>query len=420
VKRSAALEVVMQHLDEGTIHAWLDGALPPDEASAAETHVQVCTACAQAVAEARGLIAASSRILGALDDVPVVRESSRIPLAVPTRRRRGWWWNRAGMGYAAAATVLLAVGTTLVLRSTPQDAADVAEVLRETPAAPPQASSSAAPESERARAAAPPAESQELSTDRVVPLPGATPPVRQDARKAAVADVAAREAPASLVQGRVLDAATGAPIPGAVVSVDTARATSRTDSAGKFELQQVPPGRQTVSVRASGFMSAQHPVAVRSDDSVQLAFALSKTQPQQNAAGQRQELDVRQRVDAAARPATLQVDEIRARTEQLIGCQRLVPVAGAPNEEARRDRLAGMPARLELETTARARTQREETLINRARTIEGVGRAESWRIVGDSLEVTWTHGGERHVLRLARRDGIWFSPQAIMEPCDPR
>ena len=29
----------MQHLDEGTIHAWLDGALPDDEASEVEQHV---------------------------------------------------------------------------------------------------------------------------------------------------------------------------------------------------------------------------------------------------------------------------------------------------------------------------------------------------------------------------------------------
>ena len=63
----------MQHLDEGTIHAWLDGALSADEAARAEAHVASCSACADAVAEARGLIAASSRILTALDNVPNVR-----------------------------------------------------------------------------------------------------------------------------------------------------------------------------------------------------------------------------------------------------------------------------------------------------------------------------------------------------------
>ena len=63
----------MRHLDEGTIHAWLDGALSPDEAAHAEAHVASCTVCADAVAEARGLIAASSRILLALDDVPNIK-----------------------------------------------------------------------------------------------------------------------------------------------------------------------------------------------------------------------------------------------------------------------------------------------------------------------------------------------------------
>ena len=60
----------MQHIDEGTIHAWLDAALPAAEAALVERHVSECTSCAAAVAEARGLIAASSRILNALDDVP--------------------------------------------------------------------------------------------------------------------------------------------------------------------------------------------------------------------------------------------------------------------------------------------------------------------------------------------------------------
>lgn len=60
----------MQHPDEGTIHAWLDGCVPDAEARAIEAHVAACGQCASAVAEARGLMAASSRILAALDEVP--------------------------------------------------------------------------------------------------------------------------------------------------------------------------------------------------------------------------------------------------------------------------------------------------------------------------------------------------------------
>ena len=60
----------MQHLDEGTIHAWLDGELPADEAERIAVHAGKCVECGALVAEARGLIAASTRILTALDDVP--------------------------------------------------------------------------------------------------------------------------------------------------------------------------------------------------------------------------------------------------------------------------------------------------------------------------------------------------------------
>ena len=60
----------MQHLDEGTIHAWLDGELPADEAEKIAAHANECPECGALVAEARGLIAASTRILTALDNVP--------------------------------------------------------------------------------------------------------------------------------------------------------------------------------------------------------------------------------------------------------------------------------------------------------------------------------------------------------------
>ena len=122
-----------EHPDEGTIHAWLDGALPAAEAAALERHVAACSACAAAVAEARGLVAAASRILGALDEVPagvvpaaapaapaveprpVVADPAVTPIAAgraARRSRRSWtgWPARA-----AAAVALLAVGTWTVV-----------------------------------------------------------------------------------------------------------------------------------------------------------------------------------------------------------------------------------------------------------------------------------------------------------------
>ena len=107
----------MQHLDEGTMHGWLDGALSPDEAARVEAHVGSCTACADAVAEARGLIAASSRILTALDDVPSVRVS---PGARPGRSSLTPWLVREKI--AAVMTLVVAGGAlALVLaRNTPE------------------------------------------------------------------------------------------------------------------------------------------------------------------------------------------------------------------------------------------------------------------------------------------------------------
>src|SRR2546423_14334189 len=98
----------MQHLDEGTIHSWLDGAVSADEAARAEAHVKECAQCQAAVAEARGIIAASSRMLSALDNSP----RAVIPAAAPRRRIDPIVWR-------AAATVLVgAVGTLAVLKRT--------------------------------------------------------------------------------------------------------------------------------------------------------------------------------------------------------------------------------------------------------------------------------------------------------------
>src|SRR5260221_5336544 len=100
----------MQHLDEGTIHAWLDGELSPSDAEQIEAHARECAECDQRVAQARGLIAASTRILNALDNVPSgVVPSEATPIA-PARTRR--WYDRTDL--RAAAAVLFVAGASLV------------------------------------------------------------------------------------------------------------------------------------------------------------------------------------------------------------------------------------------------------------------------------------------------------------------
>ncbi|HEY2895868.1 MAG TPA: carboxypeptidase-like regulatory domain-containing protein [Gemmatimonadaceae bacterium] len=104
----------MQHLEEGTIHAWLDGELAPAERAQAEAHVAACAECAGAVAEARGFIAASSRILTALDSVPGgVLPASTASAPGPAVHRR-FMASRAWM--AVAAVLVLSTITVVATR----------------------------------------------------------------------------------------------------------------------------------------------------------------------------------------------------------------------------------------------------------------------------------------------------------------
>lgn len=82
----------MPRPDEGLIHAWLDGELDAAESARVESLVANDAEWAAAAAEARGLIAATSRIVGALDHVP----AGVIPVATARSARRAprWWMAR--------------------------------------------------------------------------------------------------------------------------------------------------------------------------------------------------------------------------------------------------------------------------------------------------------------------------------------
>jgi hypothetical protein len=109
----------MQHLDEGAIHAWLDGALSIEEAARAEAHVASCSVCADAVAEARGLIAASTRILTALDQVPNVRAAGGAGGAAK-RRFLSTWLVRERIAAVMALVVAGGALAVVLSRETPQ------------------------------------------------------------------------------------------------------------------------------------------------------------------------------------------------------------------------------------------------------------------------------------------------------------
>lgn len=112
----------MPRPDEGLIHAWLDGELAPAEAARVERLAETDAEWRSAVAEARGFIAASSRIVGALDAVPggvlPAGDRAALPtkgsLAVRAFRVRPWMGVAAGLAFVA--------GTVYVMRETPEAA----------------------------------------------------------------------------------------------------------------------------------------------------------------------------------------------------------------------------------------------------------------------------------------------------------
>ncbi len=155
----------MQHPDEGTIHAWLDDALAPGDAARTAAHIAECADCSAAAAEARGFLAASSRILTALDNVPAK--------VIPVSRKRNVVNSVAWR--IAAALLVVATGSVIVLRkgSAPTSATSPTNAAMAT---------SAAPVSESARmdnaSVAPPAAAERAAPSRVAARTAATPSLR--------------------------------------------------------------------------------------------------------------------------------------------------------------------------------------------------------------------------------------------------
>jgi Putative zinc-finger len=194
----------MQHLDEGTIHAWLDGALDAEEAARVEQHAGECASCAAAVAEARGFVAGASRILTALDQTPanVAPRGTAFASASARRQRSQSVWRTFRLTptrAAAAAVVVIAVGTALVLTNKPNDDELRADRLVTASAAP--------------------------AGVQVMPAPKVTMPVPA----AASAKVASKSTESERVRGAASAAraprpASGAPIPLSAKSSEPTRA----------------------------------------------------------------------------------------------------------------------------------------------------------------------------------------------------
>ena len=109
----------MSHVDEGVLHAYLDGALdeyPPAEARRVREHLEVCAACRDRLeAERRVRVDAAAILDLAAPEVQVPTfEELRAYVRANTPRRSPWSVRLYQIGWAAS--VVLALGTGWILR----------------------------------------------------------------------------------------------------------------------------------------------------------------------------------------------------------------------------------------------------------------------------------------------------------------
>ncbi|HUF69783.1 MAG TPA: zf-HC2 domain-containing protein [Longimicrobiales bacterium] len=114
----------MSHVDEGTIHAWLDGAFAPDDPARTriEQHLADCEACRAAVETERRVMERAADVLGQVaPDAVRVEPFERILAARRARdAQHAGQPARTGHGFripmALAATLVLAIGATWFAR----------------------------------------------------------------------------------------------------------------------------------------------------------------------------------------------------------------------------------------------------------------------------------------------------------------
>lgn len=251
----------MSHLDEGIIHAWLDGALPPDEAARVEAHASTCAECAALVAEARGFIAGASRIVSSLD---VVR-GNVIPTATPEKMTTSMsLWRRLKLSPTSAsiaAALLVGVASMFAVRhqnatyETSAARADTILALRTAPLAatgapaPAPVMSTAVPATKPS--APPPAARQ--TAERVMAQASDTNGSSAGARAEATRDLAAERAKVAVVvpgTSAPAGAAASAPAAAPAVASSTSNAMSNATSNAGVAAASAPATADARDVKA--------------------------------------------------------------------------------------------------------------------------------------------------------------------------
>ena len=102
----------MSHVDEGTLHAYLDGELPSADRKTVEAHLAQCDTCRAALTEARALVERASAVLGAAR--PAERPAPPLEQLRRTAKRAPW---HVRTSFAWAASIVLALGVGYLLRN---------------------------------------------------------------------------------------------------------------------------------------------------------------------------------------------------------------------------------------------------------------------------------------------------------------
>ena len=209
----------MSHVDEGTLHAYLDGELSPDERQAVENHLSQCATCRASLAEERALLERASAVLGSARPVerpaPPFEQLRRASRPSPWRVRRSIAW---------AASIVLAIGLGYSLRDSVAPEATDKFALYDRREAPAEQRQPAAAEQERrvrstARRPEPARATDEIALQRK--------PERADS-----------VSPLSASSGQVT-----APVPG-VSSVVAAAAERQDESRAALNAAKAAPSRQ--------------------------------------------------------------------------------------------------------------------------------------------------------------------------------
>ena len=240
----------MPHLDEGTLHALLDGEIPSAELAPIQAHLGGCADCRARLTEEQDLLAESDRL------IEVLELPEAAPAVVPVRKApRRVWPTRL----AWAATVVLAAGLGYSARGGPLEPAptpsrdSVVEARADEPAA-----------SEPAVSPAPPApDPVSQSRDQALaPKLGAAAPPPADARrgKAATGNAAPAEEKAEL---RAAPVDTAARPPAPPVAQPQSPPAAPTSAVGRVgALRQEATGTRLREVAPAGALADRAAFAV--------------------------------------------------------------------------------------------------------------------------------------------------------------